>query len=110
MSTYEPYYAARNALVGDLERDTVGPAGGEREVILDLPLDRYVAGVLYPKVELTVDPDQDMDEAEGDKDVAPDPPVAMANVRYPQSMGLTFAVDTALAYEISAAVAVGKYE
>ena len=64
------------------------------ELLDDFPLERYIAGILYPCTDDPIDPAQDDDPHEGeDKDSLPDPPVAMASARYPSSMGLTFAVD-----------------
>ena len=47
---------------------------------------------------------------EDDETTFGDPPVAMAHTRYPSSMGLTFAVDTAVNEEIVVDVRAARYE
>ena len=82
-------------MVDALEKDIVGP-GAADEVIVDAPLTKYIAGILYPKSADGLNSDQDNDLPDDDgEDFAPDPPIALANVRYPSSMGITFAVDVA---------------
>ena len=46
----------------------------------------------------------------GDEEEQPDPPVAMANVRFPSSMGMTFAVDTQHCSEILIRPEAARYE
>src|SRR4051794_22333472 len=98
MSELDDTYAFRDRLSELLIADLVGPSGGDEEVIDDAPITRYVAGVLYPAGggwphAGVADASQDEDEADGYDEVAvPDPAVAMANVKNPASLGLTFAV------------------
>lgn len=89
----EDSYRFRDALVDTVALDTVGPSGRD-EVIDDAPLDRYISGILYPQSAEAVDAWHDLDEGGLDSDVEEDadPPVTLANVRYPSSMGLTFSV------------------
>lgn len=86
-------YDFRRSLVDELAKDLIGPLT-EDEVIHDAPLDQYVTGVLYPAHAEADGTEDDGSDAEsgGDQSAAADPPVAMANVRNPSSMGLTFAV------------------
>jgi hypothetical protein len=69
--------------------------------------------MLYP---ITSDaPEQDDRDNEaggdaGDEEEQPDPPVAMANVRFPSSMGMTFAVDTRACSEILIRPEAARYE
>ena len=96
MSEFDPYYDVRAKLVDALARDLAGPAPEDRnaETIEDPPLTQYIVGVLYPQSGDPIDPTQDVDIADDYDEIAvPDPPVAMANVRYPASMGMTFSVD-----------------
>ncbi|MCK0173891.1 helicase-related protein [Mycolicibacterium sp. F2034L] len=101
MTSLDGKYAFRDALSQMLVADLVGPAGGPEEVIDDPPITRYVAGILYPagggwRNAGPADAAEDIDENDGYDEVAnPDPAVAMANVRNPGSMGLSFAVDAA---------------
>lgn len=93
-------YSFREALVAFLRRDLVGPDDpDEVETINDRPITKYAMGVLFPQSAASVGDDAPTDdEIEVDHaDAAPDPAVAMANVRYPSSIGITFAVDTTLA-------------
>src|SRR5438105_5063902 len=91
---FDDYYDFRNRLVSGLTKDLIGPAD-EQEVISDPPLTRYISGILFPRSDFSVDLSQDIDTPDDyDESAVPDPPVAMANVRYPSSLGLTFAVDT----------------
>jgi hypothetical protein len=79
--------------VDELERDLIGPLSAD-ETINDAPLDQYVTGILYPsgdRADLSEDDGVDV-ESGGDQSAAADPPVAMANVRNPSSIGITFAV------------------
>jgi hypothetical protein len=87
----DEYYSFRHDLVQALTRDILGPSEDE-EVISDPPITRYAAGVLYPQSSGTINDEQNIDIVDDD-DVTYDPPVALTNVRYPASMGMTFAVD-----------------
>jgi Distinct helicase family with a unique C-terminal domain including a metal-binding cysteine cluster len=72
-------------------------------------MDRYAAGILYPLDAGRVEPSQtpDVEDSSGEDD--PDPPVELANMRYPSSMGLTFSVDTAAAETIRATISAARY-
>jgi hypothetical protein len=100
MTSLEGKYAFRDELSRRMIDDLVGPADGPDEVLDDPPITRYVAGMLYPAgggwtAAGTADSAQDVDESDGyDEVVTPDPAVAMANVRNPASMGLSFAADS----------------
>lgn len=105
-------YDFRDGMVRELERDLVGPKNTDddaNEVITELPLDRYVVGVLWPtseEVQEAPDPDSDdPGESEGDEDT----PVSQALMRYPSSMGVTFTVDLSLVTEINVDLHVAQY-
>ncbi|MDT0300715.1 helicase-related protein [Streptomonospora wellingtoniae] len=104
------HYAFRDELVGRLERDVVGP-GGKDETISDPPITKYAAGILFPQSQDAVgDESPPEEEPEGHHSgETVDPAVTMANVRYPSSMGLTFAVDTSLSDEIEIEVEAARY-
>lgn len=90
---YSPYYHLRDELVAALLRDLHGP-GSEHEVIEDDPINQYIIGVLYPQSgALDESLDNESPNENGDQENLPDPPVSLANVKYPSSLGLTFAVD-----------------
>ncbi|MFI1382043.1 helicase-related protein [Embleya sp. NPDC020886] len=89
----------RDQLVDELRADVLGPTGGTNEVLSDTPITSYITGILFPRSTsraraheeiLSIDLDPD---GPGPEDV-PDLGIALANVRRPSSMGLTFAVDT----------------
>jgi hypothetical protein len=109
----ESQYDFRHRMVTTLERDLIGPTS-EREVIDDLPLQTYVSGILYPKSFEPIDPDT-ADETQEDEhgSIASygqfDPAVSQSNVRYPASMGLTFAVDSNVE-SVVVEVITAKYE
>lgn len=115
MTSLEGKYAFRDELSRRMIDDLVGPADGPHEVLDDPPITRYVAGMLYPAgggwtAAGTADSAQDVDENDGyDEAVTPDPAVAMANVRNPASMGLSFAVDAAACKRIRVAVQAARY-
>ena len=113
----EAQYEFRAKLAEALRRELIGPSdeGGD-EVIADEPIQRYICGVLFPQRDgpNTVDQDVNLDLASGPEEgeVATghlDSPVAMANVQYPSSMGLTFAVDAAVE-RLHVTVGAARYE
>lgn len=118
----DSYYAFRGMLIERLRRDLLGPAT-EDEVIDDPPATRYIVGILFPqpaptgrradpttKYEGRIPEEQDIDECEsGSGEEFDDPPVALANVKYPSSMGLTFAVNSAAVQYLQASVSAARY-
>lgn len=111
--SFQDHYTFRAQLTDSLLRDLVGP-GTDDEVISDPPITKYIAGILYPQSQLTVnqtniDQTRDEDEAADDDTGIADPPVALANIRFPSSMGLTFAVDTRLCGEINVVIEAARY-
>jgi hypothetical protein len=109
MSALDAYYELRAKMLERLERDLVGPADIE-ETISDFPLEKYISGILYPRSADPIDPAQDHDVAEGDDEATyADPPVALANEKYPSSAGMTFAVELARAEEITVTVSAARY-
>ncbi len=102
------WYQAREAMRRAVEDDLLGGAGDER--IDESPLDRFIVGILHPRQvsvpvqqadsELVADEGRleaevDLPDAAagGGADAVFDPAVALSRVRYPSSLGLTFAVD-----------------
>ena len=111
MSELDPFYEFRASMVERLERDLLGPTSPD-EQLQDLPLDRYIVGVLYPRISESIDPaeDDDLADAVNQEDTAyPDPPVALANTRYPSSAGLTFAVARGACDSILVDIAAARY-
>ena len=111
---FAEHYDFRNRLVEALVHDLIGPQQpDEVETISDPPLTRYISGILYPQTDAVVDASQDIDvqdDVGGDEGSAPDPPVAMANVRFPSSMGLTFAVDSSATELLVVKIEAARYE
>ena len=105
-------YDFRDGIVHELGRDLVGPKNTDddaNEVITELPLDRYVMGVLWPADDIVHEvPDPDSDDA-GDSEGDEDTPVSQALMRYPSSMGITFTVDLNLVKEIQVEIHVAQY-
>lgn len=111
---YSEFYEFRRLLSDALIRDLVGPKDpDEVETIYDPPLTKYISGTLYPQTDAVMDTSLDIDVADddgGDEGAAPDPPVAMAHLRFPSSMGLTFAVDTNSTQSIVVEVTAARYD
>ena len=95
-------YETRELVRQRLREDLLG--GSLDDVLAEPPLSRFVTGILFPEVVggQTVVPRSVEDEVENDMeteggsemaDAVSDPGVAMSHVRFPRSMGLTFAVD-----------------
>lgn len=104
------FYDFRDRLLRGLERDLLGPSR-EDEVLSDPPITRYITGILFPTDNNASPPEQDGElDDEVDEGGPPDAPVAMAHVRYPSSMGLTFAVDLAVTRKVTVAIQAARYE
>lgn len=102
------YYSFRNELVADLVRDLEGP-GAPDEVIDDPPITRYITGILYPVSPAPVDPSEDVDEPDEGDESPSESPVTLAHVRYPSSMGMTFAVDVQMTSQVLVDVRAARY-
>lgn len=108
----QDYYGFRRNLIDVLFTDLVGPTS-EEEIIEDDPLTRYAAGILYPQQSGTIRPENDSEagnDDDGGEEGNPDPPVALANVRYPASMGLTFAVAPSISSKLHVKIKTARYE
>ena len=97
------YYQPRDELADGLTRELFGPAHDQQptpieQTLVDPPITRYLAGVLYPQSPDVDNADDDHNLAGfrrgRDQDGAGSEPVALANVRNPSSFSLTFTVDT----------------
>ena len=118
MNSLDSTYEFRDRLADEVIRDLVGPARGDTprpdELVLnEPPMTRYLAGVLYPPRPEPIDPveDNEIDDVRSqDRDDQADPPVAMANVRYPSAMGVTFGVDRSIADRLTITVTAAQYE
>ncbi|UGQ13486.1 DNA helicase [Yinghuangia sp. ASG 101] len=109
----DDYYSLRDQLGAALRRDLLGPVGGEEEILKDdAPVTMYPVGVLFPQETPEAGRgNRDRHEADGDdspalvrggdgEEDAFERGVSLANLRRPSSMGLTFAVDPAVAERI----------
>ncbi|MEU8347795.1 helicase-related protein [Spirillospora sp. NPDC048832] len=117
MSDHSEHYRFRDELLDRLRRDLSGPMGGEEEIIDDAPVTTYSAGVLFPRRrdEDTVvldraEKDADLSTAQLAVDEVSDIGVSLANVQTPSSMGLTFAVDSAVSSTVTATVEAAMYD
>lgn len=97
----DKWYVFRQQMVDVLEQDLQGTQ--EDALIDEPPCDRFILGILHPRSPEAMD-DEDNDPGNADGGSAPDevfdPAIAMARMRYPSSMGLTFAVDKGQTAEI----------
>lgn len=101
-------YTFRDAVVDELIKDLVGPAEGPGETITELPLDRYIAGVLWPaddRLQEAVEPDS----GEAEENDSSDSPIPQALMRYPTSMGITFSVDLGTAASCQLSIHAARY-
>ena len=105
----DSYYDFREQLTNELVKDLRGPASPIEEID-DRPLDRYIVGIMYPQTGEPIDGDKDEDQTDEDAETPTDPPVAMANLRYPSSMGMTFGVDVKVTKEIELSILCARYE
>ena len=106
-------YRFRDSLVAALARDLMGEGCAPEEVIDEPPLDRYIVGVLHPRAEgfLQLERDDpDPADCDGAGEDRPDPGVSMARMRYPSSVGLTFAVDLTRAGLVHVRACAARYE
>ncbi|MDY0810104.1 helicase-related protein [Kitasatospora purpeofusca] len=123
-SPYTAHYGMCDSLLEALRSDLLGPLGGEEEVLTDdAPITVYPIGVLFPRTR----PDEirpEVPELEAERDGLDSAPltarrdaeeastdlgVSLANMRMPSSIGLTFAVDPAVAHRIRFTVRAGIY-
>ncbi len=109
----DQYYQFRRHLVDALERDLLGPEADD-EVITGPPTMKYIVGVLFPRDADRSDPAQNLGErtgsdADDDDSGSWDPAVSMSYVRYPCSMGMTMAVDSAATQRITVQVGGARY-
>lgn len=95
-------------MVEALERDLLGPTADD-EVISDPPITRYITGILFPRGAGAIDPGHDVasedptaDDAEGGEW---DPAISMSHVRYPSSLGMSFAVAAPVTIRVRASAA-----
>ncbi len=111
MTDLTRWYELRERIVGVLEGDLMG---GPADAVLDEPpLDRFVLGILHPQGGPQMDEadsETDAADAGGSADAVFDPAIALARMRYPSSMGMTFAVDTGLTTEIVIEVSAARYD
>ncbi|MFC4588727.1 helicase-related protein [Sphaerisporangium corydalis] len=117
MAEHADHYRFRSELVENLEKDLLGPVGGEREIIPDPPVTTYSTGILFPRREDRDDHEEEQSEKDADLAPArmaveeiPDTGVSLANVQTPSSMGLTFAVDPTSSEIVTITVRAAVYE
>jgi hypothetical protein len=86
--------ATRDALLAQLERDLIGPQGGDDETLFRVwPSDQYIAGILYPPRDAPNPEDDDQAEGADDDDGSPGTVVPSSLMRRPSVMGVSFAVE-----------------
>jgi hypothetical protein len=103
-------YDFRAAMVGRLHDDLIGPRGEDDETIDESPLDRYIAGVLWPADSGTQDTvAEDPIDGAGEETGPTDVPVSQSRMRFPSSAGMTFTVDSRLVDGIALHVSAARY-
>jgi hypothetical protein len=103
----DTYYDFRDRIVDALCKDLLGPIE-EYETLEDLPGTQYAVGVLFPREGNTFPAERNHQQEFG-SDEGEDPPVALANVKFPSSMGITFAVDTQVTDSIEIDAEAARY-
>lgn len=108
MANLDEQYRFRDDIVDELVKDLIGPVDGPNEVITDLPLDKYIVGVLWPAEEVLQEA-AEPDSAESEENGVDDSPISQALMRYPTSAGITFSVDLARASSVQIAITAARY-
>ncbi|QWC84555.1 helicase C-terminal domain-containing protein [Nocardioidaceae bacterium] len=110
--TLDPWYEARRHMVEAVRLDLTGTSD---EVLAEDPLERFVVGILHPRVAdgssepIEVADDAADNDAGTQPDAAYDPAVSFAHLRYPSSMGLTVGLSEA-ARHLNVEVSADRYE
>ena len=114
----------REVLVCDLIKNILGPRGGPREILTDMPLVEYITGILAPvgaEAERRDEPGSDSELAgapEGKEgDAATEPDISPSSVlspaldpkKIPSTMGMTFSASASGAPEIDVCVTWARY-
>lgn len=110
-------YEFRQRLVEDLVEYLHGPSTPD-EVLDELPLDRYITGILWPApsdgiVTSSSDAEFMEDAVSGEArptEAAPDSPVASSRMSKPSSIGMTFTVDPALTSTVTLRSRAARYK
>ena len=91
----------REAILHYIQRQLLGPADGEQELLLEPPHRRYLTGMLFPTDADAVESLQDdiQDDAAGDVsggygEDQSDDPVSLAGQRLPSAVGISFILPT----------------
>lgn len=112
-------YETREFVVNRLYEDLLG--GDDDQVLDEDPLARFIVGVLYPERAISdhsdgdgidsdqVDTTQDGNAGAPTLEGSDDPVIALAQVRYPRTMGLTFTVDLSRGDSVTLAVTAARY-
>lgn len=88
MNKYQEYYDARNAIVGIVKEDLLGPVFDD-EVINESPTSFYILGKLYPITEKQTENDDNCTATELEK-LDEDFALVSTNSKEPSAMGITF--------------------
>ena len=112
MSSLNEQYQFREQMVEALALDLVGPGQGDKEVLDEAPLDRYIMGVLWPAAEAAQSEvaDEPDDAGATETGATEDVPVAQARMRFPSSCGMTFSIDLSSSRSVTLSVKAARYE
>ncbi|MGL5334666.1 MAG: helicase-related protein, partial [Enterovibrio sp.] len=96
----EQFKEARAQLVDFMKKQLIGPSGGEKEELKDVPYKRYLMGILFPQA-VCVDKIDDHQHESSKVE-------ALNNDFKPSSMAMSFAANTDTVLELQ--VKAGKYQ
>ncbi|MFD2077468.1 Helicase conserved C-terminal domain-containing protein [Actinopolymorpha cephalotaxi] len=120
MNTLEQAYDTREFMLRRLSEDLLG--GPADDTLRELPLSRFVMGILFPQVEsdstaqqpasVEDDVENDVEAEAGNEapDTVVDPGVSMSRIRYPRSMGMTLTVGDEAGAGVAVSVSASRYE
>ena len=120
MTNLDDYYRCRDDLSDYVVRDLVGPLAGDtptdhENVLVEAPIQRYLAGILYPQSPKTVDPFDDDEQIDvkldtPGEDNRPERAVPLSSARYPSAIGITASVDLHTQPVLEIGVSAARYQ
>lgn len=88
----------RQRIVDYLEQQIIGPANGFEEELNDIPINRYVMGILFPRgidSESALADEEEADLSDASEQGSSDVPISLAFQRMPSSVGISFLISNA---------------
>ena len=104
----------RDEILEYLRGQLIGPVKGDAELLREQPYQRYLTGILYPRVPVGTTADEAEDDGEVDDeapgqiaDDADEDPMTLAGQNKPSSVGVSFVADRRCAVRVE--IAAGRY-